>query len=127
MPFPETPMSANLRSCTPVLRVKDADRSLAFYRDQLGFAVHWVHQFEPGFPRFVSLGRGPVALFLTEHPECAFRGLIYLYVEDVDALAAEFTGRGVTLRSPPEDQPWQVRDMSLRDPDDNELRFGQPT
>jgi catechol 2,3-dioxygenase-like lactoylglutathione lyase family enzyme len=109
----------------PTLRVKDARRSLALYRDQLGFAVDWEHQFEPGFPLFVSVSRDGVTLFLTEHPECAFGGLVYLRVEDVDALAAEFIGRGVALREPPADQPWRMREMSLRDPDDNELRFGQ--
>jgi catechol 2,3-dioxygenase-like lactoylglutathione lyase family enzyme len=110
----------------PILRVKDARRSIEFYCDRLGFSKDWEHQFAPGLPLFVSVNRGPVTLFLTEHPECSFGGLIYLYTDDVNGLAEEFTARGVSLREPPADAPYGVREMSLRDPDENELRFGQP-
>jgi hypothetical protein len=41
----------------PVLRVEDAGRAVAWY-EQLGFHKQWEHQFEPGFPLFVSIARG---------------------------------------------------------------------
>ncbi len=38
----------------PQLRITNASRSLEFYVNGLGFTVDWEHQFEPGFPLFVS-------------------------------------------------------------------------
>lgn len=38
----------------PVLRVADAEASARRY-SQLGFAVEWRHQFEPGFPLYLGL------------------------------------------------------------------------
>jgi hypothetical protein len=37
----------------PVLHVEDAGRAVLWY-ERLGFAKEWEHQFEPGFPWFVS-------------------------------------------------------------------------
>jgi catechol 2,3-dioxygenase-like lactoylglutathione lyase family enzyme len=50
----------------PVLYVEDAARAVAWY-GRLGFVKEWEHQFEPGFPRFLSVGRGNARLYLSEH------------------------------------------------------------
>ena len=50
----------------PVLRVEDAARAVAWYA-RLGFVKEWEHQFEPGFPWFISVARGNVRLYLSEH------------------------------------------------------------
>jgi hypothetical protein len=47
----------------PVLRVEVARRAVAWY-ERLGFRKEWEHQFEPGFPWFVSVARGSVRLYL---------------------------------------------------------------
>jgi catechol 2,3-dioxygenase-like lactoylglutathione lyase family enzyme len=41
----------------PVLYVEDAERAVAWY-ERLGFRKEWEHQFERGFPWFVSVARG---------------------------------------------------------------------
>ena len=41
----------------PVLRVAQAARAVEWYA-RLGFEKQWEHQFEPGFPWFVSVARG---------------------------------------------------------------------
>ena len=67
----------------PVLRVKDAAQAAAWYK-RLGFEQEWVHRFEPGFPAFVSIARGRMRLFLSEHPGDARPDtLIYMRVNDV--------------------------------------------
>jgi catechol 2,3-dioxygenase-like lactoylglutathione lyase family enzyme len=100
----------------PVLRVEDAERAVSWY-GRLGFAKQWEHRFEPGFPAFVCVDRGPMRLFLSEHEGDARPDtLLYLSVDDVDAIAGEF---GVT----PEDAPW-AREIELHDPDGNRLRIG---
>src|SRR5215831_11090566 len=64
----------------PVLRVADAGRAVEWY-GRLGFRKEWEHQFEPGFPWFVSVARGDVRLYLSEHTGDAPPGsLVHLYV-----------------------------------------------
>jgi Glyoxalase superfamily protein len=74
----------------PVLCVEDAARAVAWY-PRLGFAKEWEHQFEPGFPLFVSVARGNVRIYLSEHEGDARPDtLIHLYVKDIDAVSEEF-------------------------------------
>src|SRR5437870_1499888 len=74
----------------PVLHVEDASRAVARY-ERLGFQKEWEHQFEPGFPWFVSVARGSVRLYLSEHKGDARPDtLIHLYVNNIDAVATEF-------------------------------------
>ena len=47
----------------PVLYVENAGRAATWY-ERLGFQKEWQHQFEPGFPLFVSVARGRVRLYL---------------------------------------------------------------
>ena len=65
---------------------------------RLGFEKQWEHQFEPGFPWFVSVARGNVRLYLSEHNGDARPDtLLHLNVTDIDAVAAEF---GETVDEP---------------------------
>ncbi len=108
----------------PQLRITQADRSLAFYVDGLGFVVDWMHQFEPGFPRFMQLSRAGQLIFLSEHEgDCAPGGAVYFLVPDVNQCFAQFSARGVQVLRPPEDMPWKTREMLILDPDANRLRF----
>lgn len=108
----------------PILRVKDARFSEAFYRDKLGFTKDWEHQFEPGFPILMSISNGSVKLFLSEHGGTGTdRADLYLYVPDLNALHGELVSRDITFEQPPTDQPWGVRDMQMRDPDGHRFTF----
>ena len=103
----------------PILRVADAARAAAWY-GRLGFQQEWEHRFEPHLPAFVSVARGTMRLFLSEHSGDAQPDtLLYLRVADVDAVAAEF---GV----PVTEAPW-AREVELADLDGNRLRIGTPT
>ena len=48
--------------------------------------------------------------------EAGSRMVFTIQVEDVDALCAELTARGVKLLNGPMDRPWGVRTASFRDP-----------
>lgn len=100
----------------PILRVKDAATAVEWYQ-RLGFQKEWEHRFEPHMPAFVSVARGNVRLFLSEHKGDARPGtLVYLWVKDVFAVAKEF---GAQVQ----EQPW-AHEIELRDPDANRLRVG---
>src|SRR5206468_5387598 len=74
----------------PVLYVEDASRAVAWY-ERLGFHKEWEHRFEPGFPLFVSVARGRVRLYLSEHKgDARPNTLIHLYVADIDRVSEEF-------------------------------------
>jgi hypothetical protein len=103
----------------PILRVSNAAEAVTWY-GRLGFVQEWEHRFEPGLPAFVSVARGRMRLFLSEHRGDARPDtLVYLRVDDVEAIAAEF---GVTV----EQAPW-AGEIELRDADNNRLRIGTPT
>lgn len=100
----------------PILRAVDALRTAEWYR-RLGLEVVGEHRFGPDFPLYVFLERGTVHLHLSEHEGDATPDtLVYLWVDDVDAVADEF---GVDVV----EQPW-AREIELVDPDGNRLRIG---
>ena len=99
----------------PVLYVEDAGRAVVWY-ERLGFRKEWEHQFEPGFPWFVSVARGQVRLYLSEHKgDARPNTLIHLYVDDIDAVSQEF---GI----PVDEEGLAGRECDLEDPDGNRLR-----
>jgi catechol 2,3-dioxygenase-like lactoylglutathione lyase family enzyme len=103
----------------PVLRVGDAARACAWYA-RLGFEKQWDHQFEPGLPRFVSLARGRVRLYLSEHlGDAPPNTLIHLNVADIDGISAEFA-------MPVDEDGLAGREVELEDPDGNRLRVATP-
>ena len=102
----------------PVLRVKDAQISAAFYQ-RLGFTLAGTHQFEPNFPIYAFLRRGDVQLHLSEHKgDAPKKSLAYFWVDDIDAIAD-------ALGEPVKQAPW-ARELEIVDPDGNRIRCGQP-
>lgn len=98
----------------PIFRVANALTAAEWY-GRWGFVLDGVHQFEPDFPRYGFLSRGGIQIHVSEHTGDANpHGLAYVWVDDVDAIAAEF---GVT----PSQEPWG-REIELTDPDGNRLR-----
>ncbi|MFD1946079.1 glyoxalase superfamily protein [Nocardioides aestuarii] len=101
-------------SAVPVLRVSDVDRALAWWA-RLGFVEEFRHRFEGTEPRYVGIVRDGCRIHLSEHEGDAYgHGLVYLWVPDVDRVAADF---GV----PVDDMPW-ARDCEVTDPDGNRIR-----
>lgn len=108
----------------PQLRITNAERSLAFYVDGLGFKVDWKHQFEPGFPLFFQITREGQTIFLTEHTgDCEVGGAVYFHVPDAGTCYAEFQKNGIVATTEPQNTPWGTCEFMLTDPDGNKLRF----
>ena len=99
----------------PVLYAKDAAEAVEWY-GRLGFVKECEHQFEPGFPLFVSVALGNARLYLSEHKgDARPNTLIHLYVDDIDAVSEEF---GV----PVDEEGLAGRECALVDPNSNRLR-----
>ncbi len=116
---------ASFERCTPILRVENADRAIAYYAG-IGFEENWRHQFEESFPVFASISRDGVQLFLSEHEGDGVFGVhLFVNVSDVDLFHAECVDANVAVVEPPADMPFGVRQMALKDVDGNVLVVGK--
>ena len=126
---------------TPNLIVSDIDRSLAFYRDVLGFSVVGTVPDAAPFV-FAWMQRDEVKVFLNtvgpireEHPELAARpigGTAMLFVTleaestaaGVDALFAAVAPKAKVVM-PLKDQFYGMREFGIEDPDGYVVFFAQ--
>lgn len=114
-----------LRSASPSFTVNDLDRSLAFYRDVLGFGVEETWKDDDGKVRGVSLKAGDVSFMIGQDDWKKGRDRrkgegFRIFCEtkkDVDEIAKRIEAKGGRLDQGPTDQPWGMRDISLTDPD----------
>ncbi len=122
------PDPAPVRSLCPVLGVADVERSLAWYRALLGgeVAVRWPAP--PDAPLYVSLVGDGWSLHLTNADARLLESpsRVYLLVDDVDAFALRVQAAGHTLEFGPEKSGLGVVECGLKDPDGNQLTFGEP-
>jgi hypothetical protein len=117
---------------TAILPCNDLDASEAFY-GRLGFTRPASARSAPGALddyRMLSDGKGG-AVHLTAAVEgWLIRGRnpfgLYLYTEEVDALAARFAGETLE-KGGPEHKPWGMYEFSLSDPDETLVRIGWPS
>jgi uncharacterized glyoxalase superfamily protein PhnB len=114
-----------LRSASPSFTANDLDRSVAFYRDILGFGVEETWKDDDGKVVGVSMKAGDVSFMIGQDDWKKGRDRtkgegFRIYCEtkkSVDDLAKRIEAKGGRLDSGPTDQPWGVRDISLTDPD----------
>ena len=126
---------ARLTSIAPFFIVRDVMPSIAFYRDRLGFEVTFLGP-DDG-PYFAMLKRDGVRLMLkaitpevqpTPNPSRHHwaRWDAYIHTPDPDALAEEFTCRGVSFREPLGINSDSLRGFEVMDADGYVLHFGRP-
>jgi catechol 2,3-dioxygenase-like lactoylglutathione lyase family enzyme len=125
-PFQE--LSAQCRShelgCPrPIFAVANLKRSLAYYRDTLGFKVDW----EWGEPSdFASVTRAGATIFLGVDASAGHQAL-WVFARDPDTLYAELKQKKAVIKMPPTNMPWGNRELHVLDADGNLIRFGGPT
>lgn len=113
----------------PVLHVTSAAAAAEFYCRQLGFRLEFSAPADRPLrdPCYLGLARDAAVLHLSSHGgDGVAGGVVYFPADDVDALFAELRGRGVRIHLRPTDQTWGMREMYVRDPDGNSIRFGTP-
>ena len=130
-------MTFTISKLTPNLVVADVDRSLAFYRDVLGFEIQ-VTVPDAGPFVFAAVTRGDVEVFLNardaavaEYP--AFRdrpvgGTLTLFMEVTGVEAAyEAIGSRVTVVMPLEKKWYGTTEFAFLDPDGYVITFAERT
>ena len=118
-------MTKFVQSAT-TLEAKDIRVSEAFYARNSDSGP----EFFGDPPTFCIISRDDVTIFLdlarTPHPAPLNQNwAVYIYVDDVNAMAAELAARGVAFDREPEDQPYGCRDFDIRDPDGHLIGIGQ--
>jgi lactoylglutathione lyase len=118
------PENLRLRSAGPSFTVGDIQKSLAFYRDVLGFTPkeRWE---EDGALRGVEMVAGKVSFWLGQDDWKKGRDRVKgqgfrMYCEtsqDVDGIAQRIRDAGGTLLEEPKDEPWGGRAFAVVDPD----------
>jgi glyoxylase I family protein len=130
-------MGIEIRSLCPLIQVFNMPRALAFYRDTLGFKVvsdsgggdnaSWVwlqldgcnlmlnDQYEPGHvpdepPHERTMWHEDICLYFSADPDAAYEYL---------------KSKGLQL-DPPQDAPYGMRQLYLKDPDGYNICFQSP-
>lgn len=123
-----------ITSIAPVLLVADVFETAEYYRDILGFQFDQIHG-EP--PSFVIVERDGARLMFRQPRQGApppangsvspgFPIDVFLYVQDVEGLAAELRGKGADILEGPTDRPiWNGKELTVRDCNARVLCFGQ--
>lgn len=116
----------------PVLLVRDVTAAAGYFRDRLGFSYDRFWGDPPGFcmvrrdGNTVMLSQAPPGAVLTPHWRVV-RGMwnVYFWVDDVEALYAEFQASGAVIDYELGTKPYGVREFGVRDLDDHDIAFGQ--
>jgi catechol 2,3-dioxygenase-like lactoylglutathione lyase family enzyme len=128
---------ATIAGIAPLFIVNSVPAALAFYRDRLGFEITFqgpepddiffgIVQRGAAMIMFKAVGVPPVPNCTRDIGQGIARWDAYFYVPDPDALATEFSSRGVEFFLPIQDTPDDLRGFELRDVDGYVLFFGRP-
>jgi catechol 2,3-dioxygenase-like lactoylglutathione lyase family enzyme len=124
-------MALEVTRCGTILAVADFERSLAFYRDRLGFEVQATYEEPP----YVTLARAGARLSLAEqgHPaedrpgvsmvappdRSRLAAILVLEVTDCVGAHRELSAAGVPFLAAPYSPPWGGHRCFAVDPDGN--------
>jgi len=105
----------------PVLPSLDIAETLAFYRDELGFAV----TYETADYLIVRRQEMELHFRLTDDRSLCEHSSVYIRGGRIGALHQEYSGKRVARISALELRPWNMEEFYIHDPHGNLLRFGR--
>ena len=117
------------KSAIPVLHVRSAAAAEAFYCNLLGFQRGFAYRLDESKadPCYMGLVRDDAWLHVSSFSgDGVSGGVVFLMVDDVDELHEELLSKNVAIDTEPVDQTWGNREMYVKDPDGNSIRFTRP-
>src|SRR5437016_13845756 len=110
------------RQAIPVLHVTSSDKAQEFYK-KLGFQEEFAYRpFGGNYPCYMGFARDDARLHASSFSgDAVCGGVVYLRVDDVDAVYRELMSKGVAIDTGPVDQDWGNREVYVRDPDGNSI------
>jgi uncharacterized glyoxalase superfamily protein PhnB len=115
-----------LKLAIPLVHVSNSAVAEEFYCNRLGFRREFAHRADEAKPDpcYMGLSRDGIWIHASSFSGDGVSGhVVNLLVDDVDALHSELVARGVKISVAPVDQTWGTREMYVRDPDNNCVRF----
>jgi uncharacterized glyoxalase superfamily protein PhnB len=118
-----------VRQIAPVFFAMDIPSTLAYYIDKLGFECLGTWQ-DPPVYAIVARDQQAIHFRCAEAPTAnpnKYRDELldaYVFVEDADALYAEYAGQGVEFTRGLANTAWQSREFVVKDCDGRLLAFG---
>jgi catechol 2,3-dioxygenase-like lactoylglutathione lyase family enzyme len=115
----------------PIILVSDIHQASAYYAEKLGFRSYTLHG-DP--PDFCMAWRDGLCVMLALANAADIRPHwkivrslwnVYFWVDDVDALYAEFLASGAIIDYAIGIKPYGVKEFGVRDLDDHDIAFGQ--
>jgi catechol 2,3-dioxygenase-like lactoylglutathione lyase family enzyme len=111
----------------PILRIFSEEKAREFYLGFLGFKVDWEHRFEPALPVYMQVSRDGLAFHLSEHHGDGTPGsVVYVYMTGVEEWHQELIGKQYRHNRPGlQQQDWGMLEVSVTDPFNNRIVFGE--
>lgn len=103
------------------LSVRDVRAAGDFYANKLGFCVAFT---EGDPPTFAGVNLGDVQIFLSKGTPAPEGCSVYFVIGDADAAYEFHRANGVEIIEHPQDQPYGLREYTVRDLDGYYLNFG---
>jgi len=116
-----------LKFAIPILHVSSSAAAEEFF-GRLGFRQEFAMRPDPQKtdPCYMGFKRDQVLLHVSSFSgDGVAGGVVYVAVDDVNALHRELVTRGVPIDTGPVDQTWGTREMYVKDADRNSIRFAQ--
>src|SRR5215212_4911345 len=109
------------KELTPILYVKAFNEAVRYYTEKLLFRKLWDWGTPP---EFGAVALDKVEIFFCEGGQGCPGTWLSIFVGDVDLYFERIKALGADVIAPPEDRPWGLREMHVRDLNQHVIRFG---
>ncbi|MHC4390971.1 MAG: glyoxalase superfamily protein [Planctomycetota bacterium] len=119
-------MPVEFTTLIPTLRMFDEARAREFYVEFLEFEVTFEHRFQPDFPLYMGIRKGPVHVHLSEHHGDGCPGMsLSIKMSGLDEYQQALLAKqyGYSRPGTPEKTEWGTREISIGDPFGNRITF----
>lgn len=114
------------KAAIPLVHVASSQEAMDFYRDRLGFAVRSTYRLDASRddPAYHVMVRDEAILHVSSFSgDGVAGGVVNFVVTDIEQLHDDLVRRGVDVGAGVMDQTWGTREVYVRDPSGNKIRF----